>query len=84
MLPLAAAVDRLSTAAQAVPVAGGHQRESRGRTHWRVVVALGEAQAVGGKLVDNRRYAAEGSVAATVAAEIGEAEIVGDDEDDVG
>ena len=57
--------------------------EARGRAHGRVRVALGELQAVGGQAVEHGRHGAESGIAAAVAAQVGIAEVVGDDEDDV-
>ena len=76
-----AARDRLVVAAaQPVLEAPGHQREARGRADRRVGVPVGEAQAVGGQTVElggARRPAA-------VTAEVRIAEVVGEDEDEVG
>jgi hypothetical protein len=73
--------DRLVVAAaQPVLEAPGHQREARGRAHRRVGVPVGEAQAVGGQAVElggARRPAA-------VTAEVSVAEVVGEDEDEIG
>ena len=73
--------DRLVVAAaQPVLEAPGHQREARGRAHRRVGVPVGEAQAVGGQAVELRGARRP----ATVAAEVSKAEVVGEDEDEVG
>ena len=81
----ALAVDGLvGPAAQAVLVAGGHQRKAGGRAHGRVGVALCELETRSGELVEHRRDLAELRVAAAVAAEVGKAEVIGHDEDDVG
>ena len=77
----ALAVDRLlGGAAQPVLIAAGHQGEARRRAHRRVRVALREADALARHRVEHRRD----RNAAAVAAEVGEAEVVGDDEDEVG
>ena len=76
----APAVDRLlGGAAQPVLVARRHQREPGRRADRRVRIALRHPQAAGGEAVEHRRD----RLAAAVAAEVGEAEVVGDDEDDV-
>ena len=70
-------------AAQAILVAPGHQREARGRAHGRVRIALREPQALGREPVDHGRDGAEVRGPAAIAAQIGIAQIVGDDEHDV-
>ena len=81
----AAAVDGLfHAAAQAVLVAHGHQREAGWRAHGRVGITLGEPHATGGQCVYMGRDRAEWRVAPTVAAQVGVAQVVRHDIDDVG
>ncbi len=69
----------LQAAAQAVLVAPGDQREAGRRADRRVGVGLGEADALPGQLVQLRR----GEVGLAVDAQVGMAQVVGQDEDDV-
>ncbi len=73
----------LGRAAQAVLVARRHEREARGRAHGRVGVALGELQSAGGQAVQHGRNGAEGGIAAAVAPQVGIAQVIGHDEEDV-
>ena len=76
-----AAGDRLvGAAAQPVLPAASGEREARRRAHRRVGVAVGEAQARGRQPI----HVGRAGRASAVAAEIGVAEIVGQDEDEVG
>mmetsp|Transcript_67487 Transcript_67487/g.186944 ORF Transcript_67487/g.186944 Transcript_67487/m.186944 type:complete len:527 (-) Transcript_67487:101-1681(-) len=70
----------LQPAAQPVLVAAGDQAKARGRAHGRVGIALREADALGGQLVEVGR----GVVALAVDAEVGPAQVVGQDKEDVG
>ena len=74
-------LDRLVGApAQAVLPAAGSEREARRRAHRGVRVAVGEAHAGRGDRIEAGRAAR----AAAVAAEVGVAEIVSEDEDEAG
>ena len=64
---------------QAVLVASGDERDAGGGADGGVGVGLGEADAFGGEVVEDGRAV----VWAAVAGEVGEAEVVGHDEDDV-
>ena len=80
----AAADGLLGRTAQAVLPAPGGQGEARRRADGRVGIALHEADAARGQAIEHRRHRAEVGWSSAVAAEVGIAEIVGDDEDDVG
>ena len=66
------------------PMAGGVDYFSHCASSGQHDLYEGEAQAGRRKRIQLRRDGAERGIAAAVAAEVGEAEVVGDDEDDVG
>ena len=76
----------LGRTAQAVLPAARGQRKARGRAHRRVGVAAREAQALGGHGVQARRDVGGVVVriARTGAAQVGIAEVIGQDEDQIG
>ncbi len=75
-----ARADRALQPAHALLIAAGHERGPRGRALGAVGIALGESHAFGGEPVEGRRF----HVAAAVAAEVAIAQVVGEDQDDVG
>ena len=68
------------TARQAVLVAPRHQRKARGRTDGRVGIRLREAHALGSQAIQVRG----GVLGLAVDAEVGPAEVISDNEKDVG
>jgi hypothetical protein len=73
--------DRLGeTSRQTTRIAAGVEGEARGRAHGRAAVRVREAQAVLGQLVEIRGRRLDRAEAG----EIGPAEIVGEDEEDIG
>ena len=79
--PDIAARDRLlETDREAILVAAGDQRRARRRTNRAVGIGLSEPQSFGGQAIDVRRS----KVRPAVAGQVGIAEVVGHDEQDVG
>ena len=81
--PLRASQRLLRRTTKTVLIATRQQRKSRGRTHGRIDQRMGETQALVRHAVDVRRHIMRRTRTA-VAAKVSRAQIVGEDEDEIG